>query len=533
MSETLIITNLGGPLTRRNTGDINSGLTKFETSWGYDPYSKPGSLTWLPQPTSIQTLTGSPVGPIVAMKERVSGSAVEVYAVSEGDRLYFVDVNSATNPDLDVVDTAAASPSIIGMTYDFGGRLTFYGSTEKIFISSDTQIQVVNFSGASPSIIGTFATAYPRPMTQFLGRIYFGNANNLGEIDSTEVITTVAKLSPALPSGLVIRDLDVTPDGNYLQMTVSRAYTSYPSGTAAEVAAAAAADSYKFYWNGIDGSYSVQENYPGLVLSANEVQPDQNYSFGYSVDGAGIWQGSKKIASLPRAITPAPTATFSVGNILGFATTEQDTTDSRFRAAVYTYGKYDEETVNGLFRLLRQDTTTSGNEILVVPACVSVSNKVYTPSIRSATNQTVGSGKIYFSTYEDNAGATSIISKLWRFHLTPQGTQSVLAGVYETQTQLFSKKTTIKEVRLYTEPLVGGNDFTIDLIGSGRSVMAGGSQRFRVATGSVATGTDMVQFNPAMAPTYALGLRITNASVTGVANWTGLKAEIDFAEGGR
>ena len=63
--------------------------------------------------------------------------------------------------------------------------------------------------------------------------------------------------------------------------------------------------------------------------------------------------------------------------------------------------------------------------------------------------------------------------------------------------------------------------------------MAGGSQRFRVATGSVATGADMVQFNPAMAPTHALGVRITNSSVTGVANWTANKIEVDFATGGK
>ena len=113
------------------------------------------------------------------------------------------------------------------------------------------------------------------------------------------------------------------------------------------------------------------------------------------------------------------------------------------------------------------------------------------------------------------------------------GTRSVLAGTYETQTQLFSKKVKIGEVRLYTEPLVGGNDFTIDLIGSGGSVIAGGSQRFQVATGSVATGTDMIQFNPAMAPTYAVGVRITNSSITGIANWTGRKLELDWEPSGR
>ena len=86
---------------------------------------------------------------------------------------------------------------------------------------------------------------------------------------------------------------------------------------------------------------------------------------------------------------------------------------------------------------------------------------------------------------------------------------------------------------MYTEPLIGGNDFIIDLIGSGGSVISGGSQRFVVGTGSVASGTDMVLFNPAIAPTYALGARITNSSTTGVVNWTATKLEIDYSPAGR
>ena len=63
--------------------------------------------------------------------------------------------------------------------------------------------------------------------------------------------------------------------------------------------------------------------------------------------------------------------------------------------------------------------------------------------------------------------------------------------------------------------------------------MAGGRQRFIVGTSSIATGTDMVHFNPQMMPTYVVGVRVTNSSVTGVANWTANKIEVDYVEGGR
>ena len=75
--------------------------------------------------------------------------------------------------------------------------------------------------------------------------------------------------------------------------------------------------------------------------------------------------------------------------------------------------------------------------------------------------------------------------------------------------------------------------FIIDLIGSGGSVIASGSQRFIVGASSVAVGTDMVHWNPGIAPTYALGARITNSSVTGVVHWTATKLEIDYLPGGK
>ena len=528
MNKTLTITNLGGPLTRRNTGDINSGLTKFETSWGYDPFSKPGNLTWLEQPTSIFTFTASPLGPMMAMKQRSEGSANNVYGISLGDRLYEIDVNNSTNPDLDSINTVG---SLIGANYDFGAGLNFYGSTEKVFTSNDTDIQKINFNGTAASVIGTVTASVPHPFATFLGKIYFGNGNNIGEIDSTEVVTSTGKLSPALPSGLFVRDLKITPDGNYLQITASRTNVSTPYGGAQDTYSSAAADSYKFYWDGISAGISSFENYAGLVLSSNVVQTDKNFTFGYDTNGAAIFEGSKKVVSLPKVITPNPNAIFSNGNMLGFATTDYEESSRQFRTAVYSYGQYDEETPKGLYRLLRQDAAIE-DEVMAVSAAVNVSNKIYSASVWGVSNNIVGTAKIYYATQERDI-SNNTTNLLWRFFPYPRGNRSVLAGVSETQTQLFSKKVAVKEVRLYTEPLVGGNDFVIDLIGSGGSVMTGGSQRFQVATGSVATSTDMVQFNPAMAPTYALGLRITNSSVTGVAQWTALKAEVDYEFAGK
>ena len=537
---TIEINNLGGGLTRRNNGDINSGLARFSTSWGYDPFSKPGNLTWMEQPSSILTsVTGGTNNFIIAMKQRSTGSILSVYAIDGTRRLHRVRVDDTNN---DVADLD--SPSIVGalpgtFTPDFarGTGIVFYGSTEKIFYGDgNTVLAKVDFEGTNPSTISSTDSvigAVPRPMAVFQGKIYFGNSNNIGEIDSTELITTGAKLSPALPTGVVVRDLDVSPDGNYLQLMTSNNGT-FEDFANIDTTLESVVDSNKFLWNGIDTGATAVQKFGGTFLTANNTFNDKNYTFGYDQRGGGIFLGQEKKVSLPNSLSPHHSAVFSSGNMNYFMTPERDESTLTFRGALYGYGQYDDETPAGLFRFLRVSAGTAGNEVRAIPGCIPVSNLLYLPGYFAYSSSIAGSAKIYFTTVENNAdlSLTNTIGRLWRHRIVPTGVGSIVAGVYETQTQLFSKKAKIGEVRLYTEPLVGGNDFTIDLIGSGGSVIAGGSQRFQVATGSVATGTDMVHFNPAMAPTYALGVRITNSSVTGVVNWTGRKLEVDWEPAG-
>lgn len=536
-NEPLVITNFGGPLTRKIDGDINSGLAKFDTSWGYDPYSKPGNLTWFEQPTSILTLTADS-GPVVAMKSRSEGGENFVYAATRntaGPQLYRIEVNDngTSNPNF---DTPSVISAFVGPSDSlFDADMVFYGSTEKIFFKGDGVVGKVNFNGSSPTSVATATGFNGNGGVVFLGKIYYANDNNIAEIDSTELVTKPSVLGPAFPTGLTVRDLDVTPDGNYLQITASRLSNQNQfHGAAIDVSSSNAVDSNKFYWNGIDAGATALESFNGLALTASEVFQDKNYGFGYDQSGAGVYLGSEKKITLSKSWSPHKNATFSVGNVLGFVVPEYEEANSRFTASLFNFGQYDEETPKGLFRLLRQPAQIRA-DVVSVPAALPVSNLLYTPSIYGYTGNIGGRAKVYYSTVEEaNASPSARLHKLWRFETVPTGGSSTLAGVYETQTQLFSEKVAVKEVRLYTEPLVGGNDFMIDLIGSGGSVMAGGSQRFQITgTGSVATGTDMVHFNPAMAPTYALGVRITNSSTTGVANWTATKLEVDFEKGGK
>ena len=528
--KTITITNFGGPLTRRTDGNIESGLAKFETSWGYDPYSKPGNLTWMEQPTSILTLTGTD-GPITTMRQRTEGPTNFVYAIAKNKTLYKIQVNDTgtVNPNFDtpsVVGTLERSTNVLRSAV-----MVFYGATEKIFYGDDSGIQRIQFDGVPLSSVLTsssIVTAVPRAMTTFLGKIYFTNGNNIGEIDSTEGVTTGSKLSPALPVGTVARDLEVTPDGNYLQITASK---NNPDGgfTLLAPTPSASTDSFKFLWNGIDNGVTSFETYDGLGLTSSATFGDKNYSLGYDPMGAAIFLGSEKVTSLPKLTSPAPTATFSVGNQLCFMSPESDS--GTYKGAFYNYGQYDNDIPGGLFRILKH-SPVSKTDVEFIPACINVSNLLYYPSFSAYTNEIAGSGKIYFSAMESSGSPASDVEQLWRFSTAPTGVGSIVAGVYETQTQLFSKKVSVKEVRLYTEPLVANNSFVIDLIGSGGSVMSSGSQIFTVGT-NVTAGQDMVQWNPAVSPSYAVGVRITNSSVLGTKNWTAMKLELDYIHAGK
>lgn len=536
--KTVIIDNFTGSLTRKDTGDLNSGLAKYDTSWGYDPFSKPGSLTWMEQPSIIGA---SLSWPLTAAKIRLDSpttysSVVTMYGYGPDQKLVKFQANDPvnTNPNL---DTGSVLATLTGASAQYGGSMQFYGSTERIYIGHDANIARINFDGSAgnPSVATTASSVVsnvPRPSANFLGKLYFANGTNLIEIDSTETVTSYAKLTPGFPVGTFIRDLDVTPDGNYLQITVSR--LNAPDVIAVQdLGPITSADSYKFYWNGTDTTYTSFNAYNGYALTSNASFSEFDYTTGYDLGGTALYSSEKKIMSLPNIVSPNFGATFSISNMLGFMAPEYVAGSTQTQASLFMYGQYDNEVSSGLFRLLRQAHTPvsvlgTTPDIIHVPVALPVSNLVYAPNALGYTNNIMGAAKLYYS----SIGRTSNALKgyVYKFPLVPKGQGSVVGGVWEGQNQLFSKKVKPTELRLYTEPLVGGNSFQIEFIGSSGGSVLNGSKTFTVAASSIQSGTDYIWWNPQVAPGYSWGTRITN---TGVANWTGVKMEIDFAEGGR
>ena len=230
--------------------------------------------------------------------------------------------------------------------------------------------------------------------------------------------------------------------------------------------------------------------------------------------------------------SPLPNATCANGNFLSWIAPEYNPSTGARNSSMFYFGGLDQENPPGLYRVM-QLGEIGGGSTYQCPMNIVVDNAYTTADYQLDGGSTkLGYGKHYFSVYIPNSLAPVI--KLYRFTLTPTGSVAPQLGVYETQTQLFSKKITVKQIRVYTEPTAANNGFKIDFIGSDGSVITNGTFTYTYASGTDVTqaqgSLERIDFNPSMKDTYALGARITN---TGTSQMTIKKMEIDWAYSGK
>lgn len=528
--KTLVVDNFQGRLTRYLEGDINSGFAKYTSTFGNDPFTIPGNLTWFEQPTQIDAAASVVTDLIVTARPRLESGITYVYAVGHTGRVYKIQVNDPTtyNPNYDnpvlLTTLTAQSP-----TFKYGSSIEFFGATERIYIGHDKGVTRVDFNGANEAFVGaagSWTANVPRPMVNFTGILRIGNGTNLAQIDSTATVTTYARLSPALPVGTQIRDVDVSPDGNYVQIVSSRVPQQDITVATQDTTSLSSGDSYFSFWNGTDDAVTAYNPFNSYSINSNLSFGQYGYTLGYDLGGAAIYAGSKKVISLPNSNTPNFNALFSTGNLLGFAAPEQDS--DVLKGTLMTYGQYDDEIPPGLFRFFRVSAGTPETNIIQMPYCGIVSNLLLGSSTAGYSGNQVGSAKVYYSTLEVSAAPTTTYN-LYKFTTVPTGLGTVIAGVYETQSQLFSKKVRPVQVRIYGEPWAANNAFTVALIGSDGGVISGTEKTF-TAGSNLTAGDDFAWYDCEAAPTYAIGLRITNV---GSVNHVITKAEIDVTEAGK
>lgn len=524
---TITIDNFNANLTRFEEGNMTSGLAKYSSTYGADPFSNPTNLRWFEQPTQIDPNGSVITDLIVAAKNNLESGIVYVYAIGHTGRLYKIQVNnpSTYNPDYDnpVLLTTLSSNS---PKFTMGGSIDFYGGY--IFIGHDIGVTQINFDGTGETFLGSagsYTANVPRPLKQFVGKIYFGNGNNIGEIDSTLTITTYSKLSPAFPSGTQVRDLDLSIDGNYMEMVVNRTALSDITSPAPDTSNTINGDSYIILWNGTDTGSTSSTTFPSYSLTANVVFGTNQYTFGYDLTGTVVYNGEQKILSPTFTNAPLPSAANSNGNLVFWLSSEYDSDSSTLMLSHFTYGPLDEEyPQKSWYRQFKLAASGSQTDIIRSPMSILVSNVNFGASNSNYPLNKISSGKLYFSTLETSSSTTAY--KFYKFDLVPLGLNPAIAGVYETQSTIFPSKVSVKEVRIYTDPMVSSAGMYVALTGA-EGVIIPNSDKTFVAGTNFSVGDEMLRYSPSMNQSYVIAFRVAN---TGTANFTIRKVEIDYEE---
>ena len=531
--ETLIIDNFKGTMTSIREGDINSGMSYSLNTFANDPFVLPGNLTWSKAATQIDP-TGSVITDLImAGKERVESGVLYVYAIGHTGRVYKIQVNDPNtyNPDYDnpvlLTTITTGTP-----TFTRGGFMDFFGATEKIYIGHDKGVTSLNFDGTGEAVVGVMGSwvqTVPRPIKQFIGKLYIGNGNNLAEIDSTATVTSYTKLSPAFPTGTQVRDIDISIDGNYLQAVVTALALPDITTASQDTTYTASSSSNIFKWNGTDTGYTAFDTFPTFSLTGNIMFGPYQYTFGYDQNEMAIFNPTQKIITATQEISPLPNAISSTGNLVTWMAPLYF--DGHLELTYGVFGPFDRDVGLGYWCTFGHVATSPETDIIQVPCQLQVSNFGQGSSSNGYVDNIFSTSKVYFSTLETSSGPTTAYRLFKWSPVNVIGIQStpLEEAVYETQTKIFSKKVRIGEVRVYGEPWVAGNSFQIDIIGSDGMPIAGSTQVFTAGT-NLTIGDDFAWYNGASAPTYAVGLRVTNLGTT---NHIISKVEIDVHKAGK
>lgn len=544
---TLIIDNFTGALTRQNFGKINSGLAFYDTSFGYNPFFNPGSLSWFKAPVAGSAVTN---GLALASVSRMEGTTLATYIITNTGHLFRVTGEGSSGADLHTLSTG--SP-----TFTYGGDITFFG-LNTLMIAHDLGVTkiIVDASGnfVSEAQVGTWDATHFVPITTcrrmhpFIGKLYVINsdpsttyANNLAEIDSTLTVTSYAKLAPSLPTGSFIRDLDESADLTYMLISSS----IVPSELLAPVndsVNSAAGTSALYKWNGTDPGITTGYSLPNFGISALESFSGKEYMFMYDPFGAALYETGSKKLTLRNQKSPMSGASASAGNFVTWTSPDfywnDDIQAGNIYGSMYYYGRLDENMPIGLWRVFRQTSLLTGGQIYSMPFNQFSANR-YVSVNTGATVQVDTNGTHLYSFIDYSGSGGSTTNNNFLFFASPPddspgGWTGAVQGVYQTQTQMFPQKVTWKQVRIYCNPTVASNGFQVDLIGPDNKKIANSTATYTFAAGTDPTkqqgALDRINLNFASAPSYGVALRITN---TGNTNMTINKCEIDTAPSGK
>lgn len=547
--ETIVINNFSGRLTRILNGDLNSGFAKYFTSYGYNPFIKPMNLTWLRGPIDISSATPSNfTGLVVAGKSRIEGRDLYVYTVDDSgviSKFQPYARGSGGNPTFSgnsVVGTAQPVGSGQTQSYEAGASMEFFGNVQQIFLGTNTAVVRVNFDGSAASVVGSTSNYYAggigRPLKPFAGNLLFSNGNTFGAINATNTVVSsvigtglgnlYSQINPPFPPDNLVRDIDSSPDGNYAYILASTVPTDVTLTAAGDDSMyGALGESTLYKWNGVDAGTTALQQLPRGISTALQIYLDQQRIFSSDPFGADMNDGVNKLLTLPGIKSPAPNSISVNGNFITWATPEVSNAGDSMNASLFYFGSLDQENPSGLYRLARLSPTLASGFFYNVPFNLAVTSAYSNVYVNKTGVSPQSYGAHVLSTIELSSSTSQ--KKFWSFYVTPiNNNVNANEGVYETQTQIWSKRMGLSQVRVYTEPVVTGNGFRLDLIDVDGGVMDNGT--FTYAFGDPVDKEERINFSPQVRTFYGLGIRITN---TGTKNMVIKKIEIDVMPEGQ
>ena len=531
--QTIAITNFDGNLVKNMIGDLNSGDCPISLSYGglnpfYNQFA--GSFSCM---HVGQTITGV-VDPIIKWvnhcEDGGGGNIIPyVYGFGMNGNVYQVTSNLGSTVTADYDSLTAFTYNLVGSaTMKYGGNLivsSINGGNSLLYAGTDTGVYAAssfNTGSATWTILtGGLSSGYPRPLIEFLGKLYAGNGNNIAETTDGVTFTTLSKLNPSLPSGFFIRDMAVSNDGKYLVMIASGAAgsgTGYSLGqfdiSAGIQKGNQPINSVVVLWNGSDTGYNSIVFFNRVNLTNIVVSNTETTFIGKDEEGLSLYDASaNKISSLSDSTSltsiQTPISVFSVGKKIFFLA-QQGTNIHLFCV------NRDTNKIYSLWHKL-----INGIEV-IKGGCIIPSFH-----LSNALNQDISRLKIYFS-FSFLPVATASNNNLWTMHLQNYSGDTPQTAYYSTQVQKFSKKIQVKEIRVFCEPTTTGNSLTLNMINSSGTTINGGNMVYSYAAGTNTTSNqgalDLITFTPSMNPTQSLGIQLLNTGM--VIN----KVEVDFLE---
>lgn len=560
MAETIVINNFGGRLTRILNGDLNSGFAKFESSFGYDPFTKPMNLTWLEQPQSIAGVTTTIVAGINQMRPVNTLNPTSTTFVVGPYTIWKLAVGDATTDSITGIQSALGT----GDAYDWGASMALFGQKGDLLIANEGVIyragsvvglNNINLTGANSILtVSDYMATEVHPMRNFAGKLIFGNGPSVGAIDATyTVLSSVftvnelftnggtpqySELNPPPPANQFIWDLDSSQDNNYLLMNASTVYPERILFFPVDRTYVAPGEGQIYGWNGVDETISTATTIPSGTTTSSETFLQQKVFFMNDEYGSAVSDGVTKLVSLPNNKSPLPNATAPNGGFVTWMCPEVVEDNTKRVASLYYYGSLDSENPIGLYRLTRFESPLDNGFVYQVPYHDVVANGYKTVNNSASSIVSTSVGKHYFSLFSvspDVKNASTLgAGGLFRFNVTSTSGQQIQEGVYETQTQMFPKRIHLEQIRVYTESTVAGNGFQLDIIGVDGDPIDNGTFTYSFAAGSDITrlqgSLQRINFNPNADAGYGFGIRITN---TGTTNMTIKKIECDWSPEGK